>query len=145
MTTLRGLNVVNATNSGTLTTQVGVDIADLTSGGTDIGLRIAGADTYAIQVGSGADNTDAANGITFGSSADTNLYRGAANQLKTDDSFVSSANDLGWVIVDQTDNQACTTGCTSACVVGQDLAGANKPLVSCSSTIADICLCAGSS
>lgn len=59
--------------------------------------------------------------------------------------LTSTANDLNWKIVDQTDNQACTTGCTNACVAGQDLAGANKPLVSCDDTTADICLCAGAS
>ena len=55
----------------------------------------------------------------------------------------STQNDAGWSIVDQTDNQACTTGCTYACMFGQDLGGANKSIVSCSDTTADICACMG--
>ena len=39
VTTLRSLNIVDATNSGTLTTQVGVDIAAMTAGTTNIGIR----------------------------------------------------------------------------------------------------------
>lgn len=59
--------------------------------------------------------------------------------------FRSIANDLGWSVVDQTDNQACTTGCTSACVIGiQNATGtAVTNLVSCSDTTADLCVCAG--
>ena len=34
------------------------------------------------------DSTDAAGGLIFGSSRDTNLYRSAANTLKTDDAFI---------------------------------------------------------
>ncbi|MCA9333195.1 hypothetical protein KDA00_04985, partial [Candidatus Saccharibacteria bacterium] len=45
-------------------------------------------DTYALWVGSGADNTDSANGITFGLSGDTNLFRAAANVLETADSLI---------------------------------------------------------
>lgn len=59
--------------------------------------------------------------------------------------LMTGTGSIGWTIVDQTDNQACTTGCTRACVAGQDLGGANKPLVSCSDTTADICLCGGGS
>ena len=57
----------------------------------------------------------------------------------------AGTGSVGWVIVDQADNQACNTGCTAPCVAGQDLAGANKPLVSCTDATADICLCAGAS
>lgn len=68
-----------------------------------------------------------------------------AMRISSTQKVTFAGNDLGWTIVDQTDNQACTTGCTSACVAGQDLAGANKPLVTCADTTADICLCAGAS
>lgn len=59
----------------------------------------------------------------------------------------SIVDDLGWSVVDQTDNQACTTGCASACVFGiQNATGtAVTSLVSCSDATADLCLCAGAS
>ena len=59
----------------------------------------------------------------------------------------SAAADLGWAVVDGTDNTACTAQCTSAAVFGFDLAaGASAPvLVGPAGATADICLCAGSS
>lgn len=61
--------------------------------------------------------------------------------------FTSTANDAGWTAVDQTDNQACTTGCTSACLFGvQNATGtAVTGIVSCSDATADTCMCMGSS
>ena len=61
--------------------------------------------------------------------------------------FIGTTNDSGWKIVDQTDNQACTTGCTSACVFGVENATgtAVTNLVSCDATTSDLCLCAGAS
>ena len=82
-----GVRVSNAANNGTITEQFGILVQDLTSGVSDYGVVIQGADTYALWLGSGADNTDAANGITFGQSADTNLYRSAADTLRTDDTL----------------------------------------------------------
>lgn len=82
---------VNGTVAGTLTTQIGLDIEALTSGGTNIGVRLAKANTYTLQLSS-TDGT-AAGGITFGT--DTNLYRGAANVLVTDDSFSSAGYAVG--------------------------------------------------
>lgn len=60
--------------------------------------------------------------------------------------IVSTANDMGWSVVDQTDNQACTTGCTNACVFGIENAtgSAITGIVSCAATTSDLCLCAGS-
>ena len=62
-------------------------------------------------------------------------------------SFTSTANDAGWKIVDQTDNQACTTGCSSACLFGIENAtgSAVTNIVSCDSTTADLCSCMGAS
>lgn len=59
----------------------------------------------------------------------------------------SRTTDIGWSVVDQTDNQACNTGCTSACVFGIDNATgtAVTNLVSCAATTADLCVCAGAS
>lgn len=45
-----------------------------------------------LQVGGSGDETDEAHGIKFGASADTNLYRSAANELKTDDSLIVAVN-----------------------------------------------------
>ena len=57
----------------------------------------------------------------------------------------TASSDLGWSVVDQTDNQACNTGCTNACVFGFDNATgtAVTNLVSCAATTADLCVCAG--
>lgn len=65
----------------------------------------------------------------------------------TTDITSSDTGDIGWAIVDQSDNQACNTGCTSGCVFGIDNAtgSAVTTLVSCAATTADLCLCAGSS
>lgn len=71
-----------------------------------------------------------------------------AGVTTTTGTFTSSrATDFGWAIVDQTDNQACTTGCTSAAVFGINLAaGATAPvIVGPSDATADVCLCAGAS
>ena len=82
-----GLYVATTSGGGLLTNQYGIYIADQTSGTNDYGLAIAGADTQVLWLSSGTDSTDAANGIAFGSSRDTNLYRSAANTLTTDDSL----------------------------------------------------------
>lgn len=71
-------------SADSVTTQIGIDIAALTRASTDIGIRIAKADTYTLQL-SDTGGT-AAGGITFGT--DTTLYRSAADTLKTDDSLV---------------------------------------------------------
>ena len=63
------------TGGGTITNNYGLYVLDQTTGTNDYGIAIQGADTQALWIGSGADNTDAANGIAFGSSRDTNLYR----------------------------------------------------------------------
>lgn len=94
--TITNAYALAATNAnvvaGTITHNYGLMVSDQTAGTNDYGIAIAGADTRALWVGSGADNTDAANGITFGLSADTNLYRSDANTLKTDDSFALTDN-----------------------------------------------------
>ena len=64
-----------------------MDIAALTRGTTDIGIRIAKADTYTLQLSD--TGVTAAGGVTFGT--DTTLYRSAADTLKTDDTFIAGA------------------------------------------------------
>ncbi len=103
-----GLRIANGSvgAGGTLTNNFGIQVDDMTSGTNDYGIAIAGADTQALWISYGADNTDAANGIGFGASLDTNLYRGAANQLSTDDNLdvalhgaignTASINQAGW-------------------------------------------------
>jgi len=80
--------------SGIVTNNIGVDIESMTSGSTlNVGLRIAPSTStgaQAIQI-TGTPTT-AAGGITFGS--DVNLYRSAANTLKTDDNFTIGAYTL---------------------------------------------------
>ncbi len=67
----------------------GIDVAGQTLGSaSNIGVRIAGASTYSLQLSSTAGT--AASGITFGT--DTNLYRSAANTLKTDDTLLVAGN-----------------------------------------------------
>jgi hypothetical protein len=78
--------------SGTVTDNYGLYVADMVSGTNNYGILVEGADTYALWLGAGADNTDAANGITFGASGDTNLYRNAADTLKTDDNLEVAQN-----------------------------------------------------
>lgn len=54
--------------------------------------------------------------------------------------------DFGWTVVDATDDQACNTGCTSACVFGWNITAGNiTDIVGCADTTADKCLCAGPS
>lgn len=68
--------------------------------------------------------------------------------ISTNNDITSSdTGDLGWAVVDGTDNTACTSQCTSAAVFGLDLAaGATAPvIVGATNANADICLCAGSS
>uniref|UniRef100_A0A6M3JLY5 Uncharacterized protein n=1 Tax=viral metagenome TaxID=1070528 RepID=A0A6M3JLY5_9ZZZZ len=94
-TTYYGL-IIAANANARIATNYGIYIGDQTGGTTaDYGVAIAGADTAALWLGSGADNTDAANGIMFGSSKDTNLYRSAANTLKTDDAFSAASFSVG--------------------------------------------------
>ena len=86
--------VRNVTNAGTITRQIGLDVEALTGGTTDIGVRLAKADTYTLQL-SDTGGT-AAGGITFGT--DTNLYRSAANTLSTDDDFEFTDTTKGIIL-----------------------------------------------
>lgn len=92
-TNARGVLVHNPIKegSGVVTNNIGVDIESMTSGSTlNVGLRIAPSTStgaQAIQI-TGTPTT-AAGGITFGT--DTNLYRSAANTLKTDDTLDAAA------------------------------------------------------
>ncbi len=73
------------------------------------------------------------------------ITAGTTNVWTSNWAMTFSADDMGWSIVDQTDNQACTTGCTSACMFGIENATGTTVtgLVSCAATTADLCACAG--
>lgn len=68
-------------NGGAGAANYGIYIEDQTGGTTDFGLAIGGADTAALWLSSDADTTDAPNGIFFGLSRDTGIYRSGVNQL----------------------------------------------------------------
>lgn len=73
-------------------------------------------------------------------------YDGTTLMFRAEDSgeFTSAGTaTLGWTVVAAA-NQACTTTCTSACVVGIDTSAASALLL-CSDATADSCLCAGAS
>ena len=91
-----GVFVGDATNSGggSISGNYGLRVSDQTSGDSDYGIAIDGADTQALWVSSAANTTDAANGIGFGLSRDTNLYRSAADTLRTDDDFIIQGGQL---------------------------------------------------
>ena len=88
-----------------------------------------------------------ADGITaLGSSAATSMALTTDGGVVTiDGSIASNANDLAWAVVAGA-NTACTTTCTSACVVGFDDGAADvENMVDCADATADKCLCAGAS
>jgi hypothetical protein len=113
-----GVNITTGANSGTVVqsgvnvnatgvaagTLNGVSVGNITAGagtetgiqvgtGWDFGARVDTAGTATLWLSGDADNTTAAAGIAFGASRDTNLYRSAADTLRTDDSF-SVGTDL---------------------------------------------------
>lgn len=78
---------------------------------------------------------DTANTIVASSST------GVTSITLTGMGITSTINDMGWSIQSGA-NTACTTTCTSACIMGFD---ATAGIVSCSNAAADQCLCAGGS
>lgn len=98
--------------------------------------------------GSGADDTltftsgGASSSIIFQANGGTKWTMDATGQL-----IGAGTASIGWTVVDETDNQACTTGCTTPAVFGINLAaGATAPvIVGPSDATADVCLCAGAS
>lgn len=94
-------NGVTPRNQGTI---YGVYIPDVVGGSLSYGLftaaqtgatlnvsaRIDSGSLYTLQIGGEADNTGANSGIFWGASSDTNLYRSAANTLRTDDAFIAA-------------------------------------------------------
>lgn len=95
-----GMQAMSPGSGNSISNCIGVDIQAQNLGSTtNIGLRVAaasgGSTTAAIQL---SGTTGAASGILF--ATDTNLYRSAANTLKTDDTF-EAANVSGTNTGDQ--------------------------------------------
>ncbi len=89
ITTAYNLYIGSLTNAGTVGTNYGGYFATQTSGTANYGVRIDTASTQTLWISGNADSTAASAGIAFGTSKDTNLYRDAANSLKTDDKFTA--------------------------------------------------------
>ncbi len=83
MTNYQGINIAAPGNSGTLSTITGINVGAMTGSTNGYGVVIGLASTYSLQLSSTAGT--AASGITWGT--DTNLYRSAADTLKTDDAL----------------------------------------------------------
>lgn len=129
-------NTADAADDGTLF---------LAGGGAVGGTRGASITLSGEEVSGGGDAT-----YDVGT-ADTHIFTVAGattatiglNTVVLTGTLTSSATaDLGWAAVAGA-NTACNTTCTSACVVGYDIG--TTALVSCSSALADSCLCAGAS
>lgn len=150
--------VGNASVSGTLTVNT---IA--TGSSTDLTLSVSGTN---VKINTGKryvmdDNNDENDYITCTANDNCRIVVGGAaivTMVTTTSAFgtaisststmtSSRTSDLGWAVVDGTDNTICNTQCTSAAVFGFDLAaGATAPvIVGPADATADICLCAGSS
>jgi len=107
-TTTYGLRVMNQSGTGYDNTYA-IHVENQTGGTNAYGLAIDGADTQLLWLSSAADNTDAVNGIAFGLSRDTNLYRSGASNLRTDDTFSIIGTIRGGLIVNIT-NTCCDVG-----------------------------------
>jgi hypothetical protein len=107
---------------------------DITSGGR-INLEGTAGDTFILRTGNQISLTDdGTTSMTVSSTAIVGVG-----------TITSSGNDAGWSVVDQSDNQACTTGCTFACLFGFNVTAGNVtglPLT-CADTAADVCICMG--
>lgn len=97
--------------------------------------------------GTGAGGSIIFQTAAAGGSGSSNNSLATVMTLASTGTAVFAGNDMGWSVVDQTDNQACTAGCTNACVLGiaNATGTAVTNLVSCSDATADLCVCAGSS
>lgn len=78
--------------SGTADNNYGLYMGAVTSATNNFGFVVEATSTQTVVVSVNADNTTAAAGVAFGLSRDTNLYRSAADTLKTDDSFTVGTN-----------------------------------------------------
>lgn len=104
ITTLSLLKATTPASTGSATNMYGLWVDPMTKGGTlSVGARVdtptGGGSKYCLWLSGDSDSTAAAGGVTFGASKDTNLYRSAANTLKTDDALIASTVTDGSVLV----------------------------------------------
>lgn len=140
-------NATQTTSLATFENSAGTDQFTLSNAGV---LVATGTGTFG-----GTDQSTITEGLVVNNGAGTDEdddftvnVSGAAYEIDAGaGTLTSTANDAGWTAVDQTDNQACTTGCTSACLFGVANATgtAVTGIVSCSDTTADTCMCMGGS
>ncbi len=118
---LKGLQVNNSNNwfaNGTATTMTGIEVTSATGGaptdnfGINVMSQTLGTNSYGIAIGTAGtqtlwlqgDDATANSGIGFGSTRDTNLYRSAADTLKTDDNFLVQTITNSTTALDVKDN-----------------------------------------
>lgn len=113
LATARNITIGNKTNSFDGSANISYTLSDIgalpLSGGTMTGVITTPNNSQGIKIGDDAylcdrniadhivieGNTATNGGITFGSGKDTNIYRGSANLLKTDDTF-NAVGGLQW-------------------------------------------------
>lgn len=124
------VNITNADHTGSNESTIqGLDISGITGD--------AQATETAINIGNGWDV-----GINAGNNSINTTGQLASGAIVSTSSITSTATgSIGWSIVTGA-NVACTTTCTSACVVGWNTA-AGEVAVDCADATADKCLCAG--
>ena len=123
------------------------------AGGADSSARGAGVELRGNEASGAGDAYFWAGNVAGGdlflqAGGSTRLSITNAGATSVTGTFTSSAtSDIGWSFVDATDNQACNTGCTSACVFGiaNATGTAVTGIVGCADATADSCVCAGSS
>lgn len=93
---------VNSHGATGVTNAVGINVAVQTGATNNYGVQIGAASTRTLWLANTTNPTTPAGGITFGSSADTNLYRSAANTLATDSNFTLTTAGRGILIKEGT-------------------------------------------
>jgi hypothetical protein len=91
ITSATGASIEWAGHATRVTSSVGLSVAAQSAVTTAVTAQFGASATRTLWVGSDTNPTTAAGGITFGSSADTTLYRSAAGVLTTDGTFTSGA------------------------------------------------------
>jgi hypothetical protein len=119
LTNAYGLRIQSS--SGAITNNYGIQVQAQSSGTNNYGIAIGSASTQTLWVNSTSNSTNAAGGIGFGSSRDTNLYRSASGELTTDDDFVVGSQLAVGTSIDAntTLNVASTNTATSGTYYGQ--------------------------
>lgn len=97
--------------------------------------------------GTASGGTDMPGRIVFLTSPDGSATPAEAMRISQDKSITvagavkASANTLGWVLATATNGTGTTMCANKGCVICQDTDAATKPLVSCATASAEICVC----